>query len=390
MEKNKIRTVLVFNRYPLDKRFHLKSKFDGQVSGFTDLGLNTKLLCFDKNSFYIAFSGKNEKIGTAHTWLPYYFHLFYYIEAGLCVSKYLRENNEIDILYYRWSPCFRALYKMAQTAHIQGCKVVCELPSYYADGNKGEKDLSIFRSIYRIVWEYWQRKMDKSIDLYALIGDKNETGMYRGRPSIDITNAINVDSIKLRSHVKDEKIHILALGTMGEWHGFDRLINASSKYQGKINYCIHFVGNNAGGCLEKWKDLASKTGADKNIVFHGPLYGDDLDKMFDICDVGVSSLGAYRIGVENLASLKLREYAARGLPFVYSANDSAIDNRQECQRFAFKIPNDDSIPDMEEILYFAIRTRNDTGVSIAEREYARDNMQWQEQFEKVLVKLDEL
>ena len=389
INKNMNGKVLIFNRYPLKESFHLKTKFDGQINGFKDLGFDTGILCYDEKYFYIDTGDEKQKIGSAHTWLPYYYHLFYYINAGVCMRRYLKSCSGVKVLYYRSGPCFRVLYKMAQTAFQKGINVVCELPSYYGDG-KGEKHLSIFRTMYTVIWEFWQRRMDKYITLYALIGDKNESGIYRGRPSVDISNAINIDSIALRNPIIDKKVHILALGTMGEYHGFDRLIRASARYNGNIDYIIHFVGNNAGGCLEDWKRLAQDLHTGNRIVFHGPLYGEDLDKMFDICDVGISSLGAYRIGVKSLASLKLREYAARGLAFVYSADDNAIDNETECQRFALKISNDDSIPNMEEILNFAMRVKSDINLPVYEREYARKNMQWQEQFKRIIDKLSEI
>ncbi len=383
------KSVIIINRYPLETSFHLKTKFDGQINGFKDLGLNTKLLCFDKHSFYLNIEGKKERIGTAHTKLPSYFHLFYYIDAGLCMGKYLKKSKDEYMIYYRSGPCFRALYKMAKIAHEKGIKFVCELPSYYGDG-KGEKQLSVFRTLYTIIWEYWQKKMDKYITLYALIGAKNESGVYRGRPSVDISNAIDIDNIPLREPESDNKIHILALGTMTEYQGFDRLIKAAEQYKGQLDYTIHFVGGNAGGYLEKWKELASDLGVEKTCIFHGPLYGADLNLMFNKCDIGVSSLGAYRIGMKSLSSLKLLEYTARGLPFVYSADDDLIDNQKQCEKFAYKISNNDSIPDMDKILQFALSTKKDIELPVIEREYAKEKMQWSEQFGKMMQKLNEL
>jgi len=46
------------------------------------------------------------------------------------------------------------------------------------------------------------------------------------------------------------------------------------------------------------------------------LYGSELDAIYDRCDLGLEILAPRRKGIRLSASLKSREYIARGLPFV--------------------------------------------------------------------------
>lgn len=57
----------------------------------------------------------------------------------------------------------------------------------------------------------------------------------------------------------------------------------------------------------------------------GPRSGAALDAEFEWCDMGIASLGRHRNGITGIKTLKNREYAARGIPFVYSERDSDFD-----------------------------------------------------------------
>ena len=57
----------------------------------------------------------------------------------------------------------------------------------------------------------------------------------------------------------------------------------------------------------------------------GPRSGAELDAEFEWCDAGIASLGRHRNGITRIKTLKNREYAARGIPFVYSERDSDFD-----------------------------------------------------------------
>ena len=76
-----------------------------------------------------------------------------------------------------------------------------------------------------------------------------------------------------------------------------------------------------------FSELISRYHIEDRIIFHGQLFGKELDDMFDKCDFAIGSLARHRSGVYNIKTLKNREYAARGIAFVYSENDSDFDNK---------------------------------------------------------------
>ena len=102
-------------------------------------------------------------------------------------------------------------------------------------------------------------------------------------------------------------------------------------------------------------------------------------------DLGVSSLGLYRIGLELGTVMKGREYMARGLPFVYAGEDPTIEKGHP---HAMQVPNDDTPIDMEEIAAFAKRVRTEKNAAESMREYARKHMSWEMEFERILNAVD--
>jgi hypothetical protein len=79
------------------------------------------------------------------------------------------------------------------------------------------------------------------------------------------------------------------------------------------------------------------------------LFGEQLDAVFNGCQFAIGSLGRHRSGITNIKTLKNREYASRGIPFIYSECDSDFDN----QPYVLKAPADESPIDIHRLLAFA-------------------------------------
>ena len=75
---------------------------------------------------------------------------------------------------------------------------------------------------------------------------------------------------------------------------------------------------------------------------------------------------------------------ARGLPFIYAHDDPHM---SEEMAWCLKVPNDDTLINMNDVDSFVQRTKGIDGLSGEMREYAKTNMSWESQFEKVFQKL---
>lgn len=223
-------------------------------------------------------------------------------------------------------------------------------------------------------------------DVFVFTGDAT-FDLFYGKPAVNIDNGINVESLPMRTPIMDkDKIHILALASMSYWHGYDRLIKSLHQYKGEDSVVIHMVGGYDGGSLAEWENLVHELNMEDCVIFHGLLYGSELDAMFDLCDVGINSLGLYRKGFDQTSELKVREYAARGLPFICSVKDPAL---VELENPLWKyVENDESIPNMQEIVNFVKKMRKDIDHPKKLRLYALEHMSWEAQFEKIFDKME--
>ena len=78
------------------------------------------------------------------------------------------------------------------------------------------------------------------------------------------------------------------------------------------------------------------------------LFGDELTKVFNQCQFAIGSLARHRSGITNIKTLKNREYASRGIPFIYSEQDSDFD----IQPYIIKALANDSPIDIQMIIDF--------------------------------------
>ena len=78
------------------------------------------------------------------------------------------------------------------------------------------------------------------------------------------------------------------------------------------------------------------------------MHGKDLDACFEEADFAIGSLGRHRCGITHIKTLKNREYAARGIPFVYSETDDDFEH----QPYILKAAPDDSPLDIEKVIRF--------------------------------------
>ena len=99
--------------------------------------------------------------------------------------------------------------------------------------------------------------------------------------------------------------------------------------------------------------------------------------IFNKADIAVGSLGCHRILINNIRSLKNREYCARGIPFFYSD----IDDDFEDKDFILKFPANDDAINIDIIINFLTSNKFD---AIRIRNYAVENLTWERQFDKVL------
>jgi hypothetical protein len=173
-------------------------------------------------------------------------------------------------------------------------------------------------------------------------------------PSTTITNGIDVSRIPVKPGKKThsgDAINLLFLaGSEAPWHGVDILLNSLSKYPHpqKIHCYI------AGPVKESIRQRAEQM---RNVTLLGHQVQNDLDRLVENCDIGIGSLALFRNRMQEACTLKVREYWARGLPFVLGYEDSDLINNKAMEPFYLKLAVEQAAAeptfDLEAVVSFA-------------------------------------
>ena len=292
------------------------------------------------------------------------------------IAKYA-QKNDIEFVYIRSNhnanPFTIRLVKQMKRA---GMKVVMEIPTYPYDQEYFNK--SMRRQL--IQDKLFRKKFAKQLDAIVTFADED---FIFGQQTIKISNGIDFDSIKIKkSSTSDSSsvINLIGVAEIHPWHGFDRIIKGLVNYYAKPQKMVvrfHIVGYfffNDDEIL--FKQLIADNHLEDYVILHGKKHGEELDQIFDACDFGIGSLGRHRVGIDKIKTLKNREYAARGIPFIYSETDEDFDNKE----YVMKAPADETAIDINSIINFYKKLTS----SPIEIRNSIKNLSWDNQMKKVI------
>ena len=273
-----------------------------------------------------------------------------------CVYDYC-VREKIEFIYAR---CFQNanpwLIRFFKKLRKTGIHAVTEIPTYPYDEEFNHFDWKM-RMVLKID-QTFRTKLYQQMDALVTFSDAE---VIFGQRTIRISNGVDFDSIPLhhcQSSIINSPLHLIGVAEVHDWHGFDRVMTGMGEYnRGQRSgerrelkdVFFHVVGgvhpyrmNNV------FKPIINQYGLQDKIIFHGQLFGNELTKVFDQCQFAIGSLGRHRSGITVIKTLKNREYATRGIPFIYSEQDSDFDH----QPYVLKAPADESPVDIQQIIDF--------------------------------------
>lgn len=295
-------------------------------------------------------------------------------------------KNKVDYVYMRSIPPTYVYKKTRKIIKESGAIIVVEIPSY--PGN--EIKMSSRKVYFSLVSAFVRMFSDKKYtDLYAVIGEPVE--IYNGAPAINIENGLDVKQVPLKKSFEDHpgEIHLLIVAVIQYWHGYDRLIKGIKNYHDNgrpEKIFLHICGTCHDGSLEKFLEYAKENGFSDEIICHGYQSGDSLTAIFEKCDVAIGSLGLHRSGIKVDTTLKLPEYTARGIPFIYCTHSNNVDKNGS---YYLRIPDDDSDVDIDRVVSF-FENIDKQSISKQMRLFAKENLQWSTQLKKIEEKVKEI
>ena len=297
-----------------------------------------------------------------------------------CIYNYCVENA-IEMVYARsFMNANPILVRLFDKLNKRGIKCITEIPTYPYDSEFKGYPLKYKIPLY--IDKLFRKALAKKME--AIVTFSNEETIF-GKRTICISNGIDLDSIPIHNPKKQNDIHLIAVAEIHYWHGFDRLVAGMGEYY-KLNpdarkVFFHVVGweddrgTTSNGYLTV-EQTAKKYNIGQYVVNHGKLFGDKLDEVFNQCVFAIGSLGRHRSGITNIKTLKNREYAARGIPFIYSETDNDFEDKP----YIIKAPADESPVNIRQIIDF-IDTHD---VNPTEIRNTVEHLSWRFQMEKVV------
>ena len=226
-------------------------------------------------------------------------------------------------------------------------KVIYELPTYPYDKEITEKKKNL-----PVYWKdvICRQFLHKYVDRISILGPEKEVF---GIPTIQIRNGYNFDGIQLRQVQADKTtIDIAAVACFDSWHGYERLIESLYAYYssgGTRDIMLHFVGD--GPEKAHYERLVADLQLGAHVVFYGMRTYTELMDIYDKCDLGASSFGMYKIGIDYGCTLKTREYLAKGLPII-SGSKLDINDIPELSGYVLNFANNDTLIDFDKVIAF--------------------------------------
>lgn len=266
------------------------------------------------------------------------------------ISRYVKDNH-VNIVYIRSNHNANPFtIRMVKQMKKYGAKVVMEIPTYPYDSEYEAQGMS--KQIFQD--KLFRNNLAKQLDAIITFSDYNQ---IFGQRTIRISNGIDFDSVKMKNTINDtsKELNLIGVAEIHEWHGFDRLVKGLADFYSKPkNYIVrfHVVGYFFSTEIEKeFKKIVIDNHMNDYVILYGKKNGEELDMLFDRCDFGIGSLGRHRVGIDKIKTLKNREYAARGIPFIYSETDNDFDSKP----YVLKAPADETAIDIDSIVSFCKR-----------------------------------
>lgn len=254
------------------------------------------------------------------------------------------------------------------------CKIVLEIPTYPYDK---EYLFNVKGWILLLKDKIFRKYIHYYIDRVATLTDDK---VIFNIPTLKFRNGIDMRNICARNKAEfctmPDIINCIAVANISWWHGYDRFIEGMRLYYrngGNRQIVFHLVGD--GSDLLKLKRLVHEYHLDKHVIFYGRQIGKSLDEIYDKCGIAVASLGGYRKGLSVSATLKSREYMAKGIPFVSAEKILDIDDRI-ADKYYLKVSNDSSPIDIKDLVnYYDNFYENESPADVIYRlrKYAEEN-----------------
>lgn len=207
---------------------------------------------------------------------------------------------------------------------------------------------------------------------------RRELSRYPVRYSAVVGNGVDVEGTAATgcAAFSGEELRLaFVAGGFPSWQGLDRLLRGLLLHRGLPRIVLHLIGDVSDSFHLSLLTRLQREAEGVTVVPHGTLAMDAMDALLARAHLGISTLALHRKGMTSACPLKSREYAARGLPFVYAYDDA---DAPADEPGWFRIPDGEGPIEIHALAEAAasVDARGSSVVSAAMRRHARSRLDW--------------
>ncbi|MBK9660516.1 MAG: glycosyltransferase [Chitinophagaceae bacterium] len=220
----------------------------------------------------------------------------------------------------------------------------------------------LFKSslVRRVTYSINQRRIEKLNQLSDYFITLTKHKELFGKPAIFMANGLAMDDIKPVEVPLFNK-EIILLGVTGDcafYHGYDKILKGLSFYNNSNTGCkvkVKIISNPLSTYVDELRTMAEKLGISNLVTFELPKNRKELAIEYQRSHMGIGTLALHRINLMDNYSLKHREYAAFGLPFIMSKGDEFFENSP----FVHTVERDDEPINIQQLVDFYLSLRQE-------------------------------
>jgi len=372
-------------------------KINGQLKAFSKNGFETDLLYTGNDNKIVLspHSGKGQlfKGGRSYSQHGFLSKLFSHIRIAWYGSINFKDcaasliGNRYDAVYLRFympgRDLIQFLYRLKKACPT--LKILLEYPTLNAATEFKRRDWPS-----RISYYLNRKRIDKLNNQADFIITLTQDKTLFGKPALFMANGIELDGINpVPAPPFSQELVILGVASdCAFYHGFDKVIRGLGNYKaGRPDIKVRFrlITNPMSRQVDYLKTLAREEGVEELVQFELPMSRSQLAEVYKEVHMGMGTLAMHRINMTDNFSLKHREYAAFGLPFIMSLGDSYFENSP----FVLTVERDDNPIDMEKLVKFYIRIRAVNPAYTYEfRKQMEPHITWENQLREVFHEIN--
>ena len=371
-----MRVYIIANYHIHDASLGITKKIRAQITTLRDMGhevfytayLEDGVAVFDNADQLI-----ERKFFPIHNKKVFRFARMFFLNY---FAREYAERNTFDLAFIRWGGLDRAVIKLLKTLRKNCSHTIMDTHGYF----KEQKGSNLIASYISYSSSHNQYKVRGLMDL--VLSETNEQEIF-STPVQRYDNGVDVNGTRMHQYCGDiREMNMISVANERVYHGYDRVIRSVAHYREKgMPVKLHLVGVMS----DKTKELIKDLHVEDAVILYGKRYGEELDDIYDKCNIGVGPVGQHRVGGKQGTGLKTKEYFAKGLPYFYSGNELLVPKEYP---YIFEVPSDESLIDLEKIYAFYNKVKCEN-VAEEMRDFARKNFSWTNIFQSAFEKLGE-